>query len=400
MSDSSSSRGITVKTVVLALLIIAVLIVSATIPTLVRIDGNEIGVLETMDGVDPKPLQPGWHFWANGIGKRGFPYTTSGQVFVMNSKPNADEAFANGRRVDTLEVKSFDNQPVHFNIILNWHINPLAVVQLHQSYRDNIEERLIRSEVTQAVVKRATVQTAIDVYSGPKFNELREQVEAELKDPAGRLATSGVLVDRFVIEKPQLSPEYEKVIESRQLAIATESAATEQQKANLAMAEAARTKALAKQNEDLVVAETAKQQEIKKQEAISQKAIIEAEANAKNLVTIQKAESEKVVVAAEAEAARQIAISNANKQAEVNRAVGIEAIGRAEGEAQKLRLMAYAVPGSESFTRIEVAKSMALAFQGVRGYLPAGMTVNLLAQEYEKGVTMLVNGGGSTPAAK
>ena len=386
-----NNRGLTVAGL-LALLVIIVVVVSALFLVKIRtVEGNEIGVLETWgDGVSPEPLTSKTYTFFPGFNKSVYTYTTSGRVFVMNEKDDKSEPFAEGRRSDALVVNSLDNQRVSFHITLTWRIDPKSVVQLHKNYRDNIEERLIRPEVVNAVGIRATLQNAIDLYSGPKLNELREVVTKELRDPVGKLAQSGVIVDRFVIEKPKLNPDYEKVIEMRQLAIATESQAREQKKANEALAEAARTAALKGQYEEVVKAETSKQRSILEQQAISEKASIEAAANAKNAIITQEAESQKIVLASQAEAKRNIAISEAQKQAELNRAIGIEAIGRSTAEANKLLLSSYAVPGSDLYTRIQVAASLASSFAGVKGYLPQNVTYNTVAENFDKGVSLLV----------
>ena len=56
-----------------------------------------------------------------------------------------------------------------------------------------------------------------------------------------------------------------------------------------------------------------------------------------------------------------------------------------------MKLSAYAVQGSDNFTRIEISKSMATAFSGIRGYLPEKMTVNLLSGNFADAVDSLLN---------
>lgn len=384
-------RGLSVGGLLAIVAIFGFLVTFLLLVKIRTVEGNEVGVLETWsDGVSKDPLPPKTYVFFPGFSKSVYTYTTSGRVFVMNDKNDSDEPFANGRHADVLMVNSLDNQQVRFHITVTWRIDPMHVVELHKSYRDNIEERLIRPEVVNSVGIRATLQNAIDLYSGSKLNDLRSAVTDELRSPTGKLAQSGVIIDRFVIEKPRLNPDYEKVIEQRQLAIATESQAREQQKANVAIAEAAKAAALKQQYEEVVKAETAKQRGILEQEATSQKAIIEAAANAKNIIVTQNAESEKVVIAAKAEAARNIAISEAQKQAELNRAVAIEAIGKSTAEANRLLLSSYSVPGSDLYTRIQVASSLASSFSGVKGYLPQNVTYNTVAENFDKGVSLLV----------
>lgn len=387
----NNNRGLSVGGLLAIVAIVGVLVGSLLLVKIRTVAGNEIGVLETWsDGVSNEPLTPKTYVFLPGFNKSVYTYTTSGSVFVMNDKEDRQEPFAQGRRADVLVVNSLDNQQVKFHITLTWRIDPAHVVSLHKNYRDNIEERLIRPEVVNEVGIRATLQNAIDLYSGPKLNDLRETVTKELRRADGKLAQSGVIVDRFVIEKPKLNPEYEKVIEARQLAIATESQAREQQKANVAIAEAAKAAALKLQYEEVVKAETAKQRSILEQEATSGKAIIEAAANAKNVIVTQNAESEKIIIAAKAEAARNVAISEAQKQAELNRAVAIEAVGKSTAEANRLLLSSYSVPGSDLYTRIQVASSLSASFANVKGYLPQGVTYNTVAETFDKGVSLLV----------
>lgn len=393
-SPRSSIRGtISVGGIIALVALVGLLIAAFTIPKIKTVEGNEIGVLETWgEGVVNEPLTPKTYVWPIGFNKAVYTYTTSGQVFVMNDKTEAEEPMAHGRRFDALIVNSLDNQQVHFHITVTWRIDPAHVVALHKSYRDNIEERLIRPEIVNEVTMRATLVNAIDLYSGQSLNDLKKTVTDELRSPTGKLAQSGVIIDRFVVERPRLNPEYEKIIEQRQLAIATESQAKEQQKANLALADAAKAAALKEQYEEVVKAQTTAQQTVIAQQADSDKATIATKANALNTVTTQEAAARVVVINAKAEADRQVAISEATKQSELNRAVGIKAVGEAEADAKKLLLSSYSVPGSDLYTRIQVASSLSASFQNVKGYLPQGVTYNTVAQDFDKGVSLLVGG--------
>lgn len=395
MNPTNRNAGFLSRGALVGLAILAVVgaVISLFFVGWTTIEGNQVGVQETMsNGVLSTPLAPKMYFY-NRFTTKIYPYDTSGRVFVMNDKSDAHEPFANGRRADSLEVNSLDNQRVTFHVTVTWRIDPAQVVQLHKNYRDSIEERLIRPEVVNEVGVRATLQNAIDLYSGPKLNELRDVVTRELRDPNGKLAKSGVIVDRFVIEKPKLNPEYEKVIESRQLAIAQESQAREQAKANQSIADAAKAAALKQQYETLVAAETAAKQQVIAQQAASEKATIETKANALNTVTQQEAAAKVVVINAKAEADRQVAISEAAKQAEINRAVGIEAVGKAEAEANKLKLASWAVPGAENFVKVEVSKQFAAGLNNVR-FFPANATFNTVAKDFGGGLSLLVGQDG------
>lgn len=66
--------------------------------------------------------------------------------------------------------------------------------------------------------------------------------------------------------------------------------------------------------------------------------------------------------------------------------------GRAGAEADRLKLSAYSAEGSDAFVRIEVAKAMREAFHNIDGYLPQGMTLNLLSDSFLRAVEAVVGG--------
>lgn len=390
--DSSALLGIAIAFMVLIMGFFCVW-------TWTTVHGNEVGVRETWGGGVDHTSLPARTYFINRWTETVYPYPISGQVFVMNSKPTVN--IEEGRSVDTLEVKSLDNQKVHFDVTIRWHRDSTKVVQMHISYRDNVEERLLRPEVVKSMTINATIKNAIDLYSGEGRNTLRTKVEKELMNPEGALQVNGLVVDAFVIDDVNFpNKEYVDNIENRQLQIVKESRAKEEQKANQAIADAAKIAALKLQYETVVAAETAKKKAILEQEASSERAIIEAKADATNTVVKQKAQSEQIVLQAEADAKKQIAISESSKQAEINRAIGIEAVGKANAEAQKLLLSSYAVPGSDLYTKVKVAEQFATAMNTVRFY-PANATFNTIAENFDKGLSLLVSGqGAQAPATK
>lgn len=357
--------------------------------------GNEVGVKEDWStGVQSDPLPPKTYI-VNPFTTKIFNYATSGQVFVMNG--NANEPFAEGRPVDPVTVNSLDNQQVEFDIVVTWRRDPGHVVELHKQYRDNIEERLIRPAVVNIVTTHATLLNAIDLYSGEKLNKLKLDVTADLKE---QLLSKGVIIDSFVVERPKFKNEaYTAQIEQRQVFIVAQTRAREEQLANEAEALAAKAKAESEANRQIVAADAAKAVAILQTEATAQQSITSTAANAKNLVTQQEAESQRIVLAAKAEAERNIAISEAQKQAEINRAVGIKAVGEAEADANKLKLASYAVPGADDFVKIQVANAMASAYSGVKGFLPEHATYNVLSDQFQKGVSLLMGGPATSAPA-
>lgn len=325
------------------------------------VKGNERGVQENYSGVDPQAKMPGTYMLLR-PSQEMYPYNIGPRVTDIQQ-----------------EVKSSDNQKVHVTAKIRWHLDPEKVVSIHTGARDT-ENALLIPETINVINTRCTAEHAIGIYSGDTQNALRYKIDEGLKVPTGELRTKGVIVDSFVFVKVELDENYTKEIVARQIAIIATTRAAEQQKAALAEAEKAKAEAQADLNRQVVAAQRDKEVGVLNAQRDSEVQVIKANAT-----------SEQTTIAAKAEAARNVAISDAQKQAELNRAVGIEAIGKAEAEAQKLRLSAYAVPGADAFVKIEVAKSLGTAFGNVRGYLPAGVTYNTVAKDFDSATAILVN---------
>ena len=361
---------------------------------------HELAVVETWDGLKPEPVGPGTY-----MVKRFFvdykPKSMGGQLFTMNDLSTKEEPVGEGRRFDKLEVKSKDNQEVLFSLSLAWHRDPAELVHQHKLYPKDIEELLIRPQLVSAFVTKATTLDALVMYSGPEFNDLRQSVEKALQAKDGALQQAGVVVDLLTLEKPTIpNKAYVDAIEGRQLAVIQKSQAEAQQSANTALAAAAQAKAQIALNETVVNAQAAKEKALLEQQAISEKAIIAANADAKNAVTTQTAESASAVIKANAAATAALATSEAAKQVGLNEAIVILAKGKSEAEAKKLALQAFDVKGADGFVKVEVAKSFGVAFSNVKGYLPSDAKYNIMAENFTKGVSLLVGGDAAASVAK
>lgn len=361
--------------------VIACLIIGLFLVRVRTVDGNEYGVAEDWNGVRPEPISPGTHFFIWNPSSGGvsvYNYDMGVQVYVMNNKDGGEE-YGEGRKSDAYVVQSRDQQDMSISLRIQWRRLPSNIVELHKYARDQVEERVIRPALLNIVKNRATIRTALDAYSGTGLVELQEEILQSLKnDPE---LSKFIIVDGFVIEHIGLDKKYTEEIVARQVAVQAKLRADEETKAAYAKAEQAKATAQADYEKILVEARRDKEKGILEAEKVAQQQVLSAEAAAKQ-VSLQ----------AEAEKNRNVLIAEGEKEAAINRAQAIEALGRAEAEAKKLALSAYAVPGADAFVKIEVAKSMSDAFKNIAGYLPEGMTVNLLADQYNKGVNLLVNG--------
>ena len=121
------------------------------------------------------------------------------------------------------------------------------------------------------------------------------------------------------------------------------------------------------------------------------RAVVEAERDKQVRILKAKADNESAIIAANAEQQKRVLEAEGKRDADIAIAKGVLAMGEAEATAIKLRLQAYAVPGSDTYARVEVAKQVAIAFQNVHGYLPNVNSINLLGSNFEELVTKLAS---------
>lgn len=368
---------------------VALLILFLFMVRIVTIEGNQIGVKETWsEGVVDEPMQPGTYILIPGWSQRVYPYDVSTQVFVMNDKKEEKangESVYQGRDEDAYHVQSAEGQDMTISLNVQWRIDPAKVVEIHKNVRNNVEEKIIRTVVMRVVKDEATTRKAVDAYSGEGLVKLQNDIHRDLSNPNGELSKRGIIVDNFVIEGIQLDEKYIGEIRARQVATQKKSRAEEETKA--AEAEALKAKAEAQADFNKRVVEAERDKEV---------AILKAEQEAKAQVLAAKADAEKVELAANADKKKIVLAAEGEKEAGILKALSIEAIGKAEAEATKLKLTAYAVPGSDNFTRIEVAKSMSQGFSNIRGYLPSNMSVNVLSENFTRAVENFLG----SPSAK
>lgn len=369
--------------IVAAVLLVAVLVVTLIAVDLTNIEGNQIGVKETWSsGVETTPYQPGMKVLFPGWSQEIYKYDMSPHIFVMNDRK--DDERAGGRPHDAYIAKSADNQQMTLWLALQWRLDPAKIVDLHKRYRTHVgvrewegilEERLVRQVLMHATNTEATKLKAIDAYSGEGFVRLQQGIFEHLVLIDGELRSQGIIVENFVIEQIHLDPDYIGEINKRQVAQQRELRAQQEEKASLAEAQRAKADAQSDYEKRVVEAERDKQVQV-----------LASEAAAAQQVNAATAQAKQVVLAA-----------NAEREAAEARASAILAIGTAEAESKKLQLSAYAVPGAEAFVTVEVSKQMAIAFQGIQGYLPSDMQINLLSDTFMQGIRAIV---GGAPAAK
>lgn len=344
----------------------------------VTVAGNEMGVLETWSGgVQPEPLPSRTHWFFPGYTNTVYRYDMGIQVFVMND--NKTDKYI-GRDADAFRVASSEGQEMVISSVTQWRINPKKLVELHKFVRDNIEDRLIRPVVMRVIKDSATTKKAIDAYSGEGLVKLQNSIQEALTDEKGELAERGIVVENFLIEHIELDANYIGEIRLRQ--VATQKKLKAEEETKYAEAQALQAKAMAQADYNKRVVEADRDKKV---------GILKAEENAEIQVLAAKADAEKVALAAAADAKKVVLAAEAEKDQSLLRAQGVEALGKAEAEALRLKLSAFSVQGSDNYTKVEIAKQMATAFSGIKGYLPADLSVNVLSENFLRSIDGLLN---------
>lgn len=357
------------RLILVGIALIVLLIASLVTISPNRVAGHELGVRENWSGIYEEPLGPGTHWLFPGFANNVFRYDMGFKVFVMTDEANKE------KDAPAFHVQSKEGQDMAISLVVQWRIDPKKLVQLHRSARGDIEDKIVKPTVMRIVKDEATMRTAVDAYSGDGLVKLQAAIEKDLTNPNGELSERGIMVEGFVIEGIKLDDSYIGEIRARQVATQKKSRADEETKAAEALALKAKADAQADYNKQVVEAERAKAVGILKAEEQAQSQVIAAKADAEKVELAAKADKKKVVLAAEGV-----------KEEGILKAQAIEAIGKAEAESAKLKLSAFSVPGSDNYTRIEVAKAMAQSTWSMKGYLPANMSVNVLSENFMRSV--------------
>lgn len=377
-NDNTRSGSPLLKLIVLGIVGIAVVVVFFQLFSVTIIHGNELGVKETWSGgVSPEVFQPKTYFLTPG--QHIIAYDASSKVFVMNDKTPSGGEKGTGREKDAYLVQSLEGQEMHISLNLRWHLDPTKLIQIHKTVRQDIEDKLIRPVVMRVVKDEATRMKAMDAYSGTGLVDLQKSIENAL---AGNDATEskelrerGVVVENFVIEHIRLDDKYLDEIKGKQIATLKAQRSAMEQTAADAQALVAKSLAQADYNKQVVEAERDAKMKVTAATASSEQAVIAA-----------KAAASAAVAQAEASQKTQVLEAEGKKMAMIATAEGTLAMGKAEAQAKELLLRAWAVPGADSFVKVEVSKQLGTAFSNIKGYLPSDMKVNLMTDNFVKAV--------------
>ncbi len=312
------------------------------------IPGGRLGIKETWnDGVQTNVLHPKNYILFPGFSQRIYTYDATLQRFELKD----------------YTIRSADNQEMTIKSYVQWRRDPSRLVQHHLAFKENAEKVAIEPAMVSAVLRHGTQFKAIDAYSGEGLISMQKDIQKDLMDNTD-LKRDGILIDAFVIVYNHLNPEYLEEINKRQLATLKQSRSLEEEKAATAEALVAKARAQADLN----------------------KAVVEAQRDKEVKVLAAQADNEKAILAAKAEKEKSILEAEGKKLASIAEAEGILALGKSKAESQRLQLLAYAVEGADAYVKVEVSKSLANAFQNVKGFLPADLKFTVLSSDFNKAV--------------
>jgi hypothetical protein len=337
------------KNILLAVFVLTMLLLGVyTFFGIAYVEGHQMAMVETWNGVEKDPVGPGKHIYFRPTTDY-IMYDMRVQSFVMNDKKTTDGEVNEGREKDAYQIEVGKGaQKIKMSLLFRWHYNPLLLSKIHQSVRNNVvamNERIIRSNLMRLVKDKSTPKEALDIYSGIGLVNLQTEIDKSLTG-LSEFKDVGIIADGFVIESIALDPKYEAEISLKQLAIQRAERMEKEAKANLQEAVAAEAKAQIVYKQAVVTAEKEKKVGILKKEQEKQEAVLTAQG---------KSEADKT------------------------KASGILEIGLAEAKVEQAKRDAAYV-GEAGFRRaaVEIAQAKVGMFKDFRAVVPEKTALTMI----------------------
>lgn len=305
------------------------IIVISQFTAVIKLEGNEVGVIQDWSGVKDKLMLPGTHVYNNFVNDI-YKYNIGTQKITFDNKQNPDSEY------DPIQVEVGENggQKAWVAISVNYHVSSDKIVILHkQGIGKTYESVVLKREIMDTVNEIARPhKSALDLYSGAGFVEFKNRVADALEENKV-LIERGIVVETVMLSNVHLDPGYEQEIAQKQVA---------QQQALRKIEE---TKAA--------------EQEAKRIFAMSQAQVEQAR---------QIAEAKKIteVTDAEAKARKTVLDAEAERDSNLARASGELAIGKARAEIKQLDSASlYAGEAGLRRAEVEVAVKRAEILRGM-----------------------------------
>ncbi len=364
----------------------------------VKVQGHERVIWQQISGVSDTIAEDGLHFYF-GLTTTPYTYDISSETFIVDDKTiNPKNTYMGEKELqqnqpdsapveipvqmdrltpeDLAAGKTTGPTPVLVSCVMQYHLDPTKLVALHKQKTKAYRTTFIKDVLLELIISKTTVLDARTVYQGAGRVRLQQTIEAALKAES-RFKKYGIAVEKFIIREIVLrDKEFLMKIKAEALAEQTRKTAEKEQIAFRAEAEAARAKALSEQNRRLVEAATKKGEEI-----------ANAEAQKAKIVLAAQAEKERMVLAAEAQRERDRLEGEGLQLRKIAEAKGVLALGKAEAEAKRLKLIAYEGEGGRRFAEVEKARALGIGIEKIY-YIPSSMSINTIAKDFKEATTI------------
>ena len=336
------------------ILVFVGLVVLWNFMAIVKVEGNEVYVVQDWQGVKDAVMQPGTHIYNNFVNDV-YKYDIGTQKITFDSFNNNKDA-----EWESIPVEIGENggQKAQVSISCNYRLNPAKVIAIHkQGLRLTYESVILKREIVDTVNEIARPHvSALDLYSGTGFVKFKNDVDKALRENFF-LVDKGIDIENTIIYQVHLDPNYEAEIAAKQIA---------------------QQQALRKQEET-----KAAQEEAKRIFAMSQAQVEQ---------TRQEAESKKIqmVTAAEANARKTVLDAEAERDSNLVRASGELAVGKARAEVAMLNRDAqYAGESGARKAEVEIQTKRAEIMKGLlegvvmlpeRAFVQVGKTSGVIAE--------------------
>ena len=187
--------------------------------TIVKIDGQRVGILVKPTGVSQTPLKTGWHFvmfWNDvfEMDKTVWVYTCANNV-KEGQKPDADAIWSPTK----------DGIKMGCDVSVSWRIDEDAAPWIYQNVTENdeknkdgryywLEDNVIRPKLKSTLALTISEFSPIEVYSS-KRSEIQQEVTKKLNK---ELSAYRIKLQQVDIREVYYNPEYEKAINNKKLA--------------------------------------------------------------------------------------------------------------------------------------------------------------------------------------
>lgn len=191
-------------------ILVLILILIAVSSMMVMVDPGHVGVLvhRTGAGVDPKPLDVGFHFkWP--IVQDIVEYPIYMQTLVLTKTSQEGSAYN-----EEINVNSVEGQPISCDVSLSFELDPTKVPALYSSFRTNM------NTITHGFVKQSIRQALQEVVGRTEIvnflgKDKASVVNATQEDLQKRLGIYGFIVKQFTLNEVRAPDSIVTAIEAK-----------------------------------------------------------------------------------------------------------------------------------------------------------------------------------------